>query len=149
MVTKIAFKGTKICHVAKYQKYFCATNFSQTSHLFPRISPHIARVGFSYHLILWSGFEPTSVELHLQQGTFIQDALPPELPRLGQAFKDSLTLSASFQSACQEETVSKYETASQKFGLGWWPVDDLMLMIQLSYPFKNIKVNSFSFSSAI
>ena len=77
----------------------------------------MARVGFSYHLIPWSGFELTSVELHLQQGTFIQDALPPDLPRLRQAFKDNLTVSARFQSVRQDETVSKYETASQKLVL--------------------------------
>ena len=30
------------------------------------------------------GFEPTSIQLHLQQGTFIRDAFPTELPRLQQ-----------------------------------------------------------------
>ena len=43
----------------------------------------MARLGFSYYLIPLPGFEPKSVELHLQPGTLlIQDALPTELPRL-------------------------------------------------------------------
>ena len=42
---------------------------------------------FSYHLVPQQVLESTSIELHLQQGTYIQqetyiqDALPTELPR--------------------------------------------------------------------
>ena len=60
-------------------------------------------------------------------------------------YQNEPTLPTIFQKACQDETVSKLGAANQIVLL----VDDSMLMIQLSYPFKFIKVNSFSFSSAI
>ena len=41
----------------------------------------VARIKFSYHLITQTGFQSMSVELRLQPGTFIHDALSTELPR--------------------------------------------------------------------
>ena len=41
----------------------------------------VARINFSYHLITQTGFQSMSVELRLQPGTFIHDALSTELPR--------------------------------------------------------------------
>ena len=49
------------------------------------ISPQMARLGFYlYHLMPQLGFEFTSEELHLQQGTLTKDALPNYLPWLQQ-----------------------------------------------------------------
>ena len=56
------------------------------------------------------GFEPMSVELHLKQGTFIQDALPTELPRH--------RLLQSEKPIIRNETVNTIEKAIL-MGKGW------------------------------
>ena len=52
--------------------------------LFQCFFPQIFIFIFSKYLMLWTGFKPTSKELHLLQGTLFQDALPAEQlwPRL-------------------------------------------------------------------
>ena len=65
------------------ENLFLAAN-SQSSNLFTCFASQMARLRFifSYHLMPRPGFEPRLVELHLQQGTFIQRARPTKPPRL-------------------------------------------------------------------
>ena len=76
---------------------------------------------FSYHLLLRLGFESMSVELHLKQGTFIQDALPVELPRH--------RLLQSENPIIKNETVNTIEKAIL-MGKGWeWHFKEMFYFI--------------------